>query len=432
MRPPQPSFPIERFRLDNGLRVVLSPDRSAPVVAVAVYYDVGFRSEPEGFTGFAHLFEHMMFQGSANVAKREHGDLVMGNGGVLNGSTSPDYTNYFEVMPSSGLEMALFLEADRMRSLNLTQENLDNQISVVKEEVRVNVLNRPYGGFPWIWMADLMFDSFPNAHNGYGSFVDLESATLEAAADFFDRYYPPSNAVLAVVGDFDSDEAGTLIRRHFDDIPERPAPARPSFAEPPPDGPRHLTRYDHHAPTPAAAVGYRIPDPIDRLPDVLALEVLSEMLTGTDAAPLRKRLVRDEGAATAVTAWMGVFGGSVGPFERDPSRMQFVAYYPEAASLTSILAALEEEVARVATEPDSAALERVLNEMTGAYLRRVDSFMSRALTIAPLELHRGNAEQVNELPGLLAGIGPVEIVAAAGRLDPQGRAVLEVRPGERA
>ena len=161
---------------------MLAPDRSAPVVGVAVLYDVGIRSEPEGRTGFAHLFEHLMFQGSANLEKLEHFRYVQSSGGMFNGSTHFDYTNYFEALPSNALERGLFLEADRMRSPRITEENLANQIAVVKEEIRVNVLNRPYGGFPWLDLPPRLFDTFANSHNGYGGFVDLESATVDDAA----------------------------------------------------------------------------------------------------------------------------------------------------------------------------------------------------------------------------------------------------------
>ena len=171
-RTPSPSYPVERFTLPNGLRVVLAPDRSAPVVAVSVFYDVGMRSEPEGRTGFAHLFEHLMFQGSANVGKGARPPGA-GAGGTFNGSTHQDYTNYYEALPAEGLERALFLEADRMAAPAITEENLRNQIDVVKEEIRVNVLNRPYGGFPWLQLPPVAFDTFANAHDGYGSFVDL-------------------------------------------------------------------------------------------------------------------------------------------------------------------------------------------------------------------------------------------------------------------
>src|SRR4051794_7372945 len=184
----RPVFTLERLRLDNGLRVVLAPDRNAAAVAVAVYYDVGFRSEPEGRTGFAHLFEHLMFQGSANLEKLEHFRIVQSSGGIFNGSTHLDYTNYFEVLPAHALERALFLEADRMRSPRINEDNLKNQIDVVKEEIRVNVLNRPYGGFPWLQLPPVLYDTFPNAHNGYGGFEDLTNATVEDATGFFDTF----------------------------------------------------------------------------------------------------------------------------------------------------------------------------------------------------------------------------------------------------
>ena len=228
---PRATVDIERFSLDNGLRVVVSPDKTSPVVAVAVYYDVGMRSEPEGRTGFAHLFEHMMFQGSASLGKTEHFTYVQGSGGTLNGSTHLDYTNYYEVLPSNATELALFLEADRMRSIALTQENLDNQVAVVQNEIRVNVQNRPYGGFPWLSMPPILYDSFANSHDGYGSFVDLESATLDDARSFFDRYYAPGNAVLTVVGDVTTQQVQEWVEKHFGDIPARKTPKRRSFAE---------------------------------------------------------------------------------------------------------------------------------------------------------------------------------------------------------
>ena len=281
------SFELIRHTLGNGLRVVLAPDSSAPVVGVAVLYDVGIRSEPKGRTGFAHLFEHLMFQGSANLEKLEHFRYVQASGGVFNGSTHVDYTNYFEVLPSNALERGLFLEADRMRSPRITEENLANQIAVVKEEIRVNVLNRPYGGFPWLELPPVLFDTFANSHNGYGGFVDLESATVQDAADFFNRYYAPANAVLAVGGDFDVDEALAMIEKHFADIPSRPAPMRPDFGEPPLTAERRGQAIDQHAPIPAVAIGYRIPDPVANFKQLLANLLLAEALTDGDASRLQ-------------------------------------------------------------------------------------------------------------------------------------------------
>jgi predicted Zn-dependent peptidase len=251
---PAPSFELVQHTLDNGLRVVLAPDRSAPVVGIAVLYDVGMRSEPEGRTGFAHLFEHLMFQGSANLEKLEHFRYVQSSGGTFNGSTHLDYTNYFEALPSNALERGLFLEADRMLSPRITEENLANQLDVVKNEIRVNVLNRPYGGFPWIYLPAVLFDSFANSHNGYGGFEDLESATVADAKDFFNRYYAPANAVLAVAGDLAVDETLELIEHHFGPITKRRKPRRPNFGEPPLDGERRERHDDPHAPR-------RIPKP---------------------------------------------------------------------------------------------------------------------------------------------------------------------------
>ena len=203
-------IPVEHTTLANGLRVVISPDRSAPIVTVGVYYQIGFRLEPRGRSGFAHLFEHMMFQGSENAGKMEHIRLINSSGGMLNGTTNYDITNYFESVPSNALERVLWLEADRMRALKVDDENLRNQRDVVKEEVRVNVLNQPYGGFPWLDLPPVAFRNWPNAHNFYGDFADLDAATLADVQTFFHTYYSPNNAVLLMVGDLDPAEGFAL------------------------------------------------------------------------------------------------------------------------------------------------------------------------------------------------------------------------------
>ncbi len=419
-------FPIRRARLANGLRVLLSPDPSAPTVAVAVYYDVGFRSEPEGRTGFAHLFEHMMFQGSEHVPKMQHAALVQGNGGSMNGSTTPDYTNYYQSLPTTALELGLFLEADRMRSIQLTEENLANQIEVVKEEVRLNVLNRPYGGFPWIHLAEVMFDTFANSHNGYGSFVDLESATLADATDFYRRYYAPGNAVLCVVGDFEPATARRLVKRHFGPIPAGDVPDRPSFAEPPPAAERRARHLDGHAPTPAVAIGYRVPSPQDGVDVMVALEVLAELAAGSEASPLTRRLVRDTGVATAVAGWLGTFPGAGLPFERDPTRFQFLVHFAEPAALGPIVAAAGEELAALAAGPSAAEVRAAANVVLADYLQRVDGFLSRALTLAPFELLYGRAELANELPEMIAAVDAEAVSRAARALLASPPAILEL------
>ncbi len=395
---PAPSFDLTHATLDNGLRVVLAPDRSAPVVGVAVLYDVGIRSEPEGRTGFAHLFEHLMFQGSAHLEKLAHFRYVQSSGGVFNGSTHFDYTNYFEVLPSNALERGLFLEADRMLSPRITEENLANQISVVKEEIRVNVLNRPYGGFPWLELPPVLFDTFANAHNGYGDFVDLESATVEDAADFFDRYYAPANAVLAVAGDLDVEETMRFVEQHFGAVPARPRPERPDFGEPPLTEQRRATTDDAHAPVPAVAVGYRVADPVGAVDEHLANALLTEVLSAGDASRLNRRLVQRDRLVTDVSAYLGEFGD---PFdERDPTALTISAHYPDAGALDRILAAVDEELDRLAADGlEPGELDRVRTRTVSGMLRDVDSVMNRTLEIAKFELLYGDAATLDGTAG---------------------------------
>jgi len=425
---PSPSFDLHHVTLSNGLRVVLAPDRSAPVVGIAVLYDVGIRSEPEGRTGFAHLFEHLMFQGSANLEKLEHFRYVQSSGGMFNGSTHFDYTNYFEALPSNALERGLFLEADRMLSPRITEENLANQIAVVKEEIRVNVLNRPYGGFPWLELPPVLFDTFPNAHNGYGGFVDLESATVEDATDFFHRYYAPANAVLAVAGDLDVDETVELIEKHFGGIPKRRRPVRPDFGEPPLTSERRAVTTDAHAPIPAVAIGYRVPDPVAQLDEHLAGVLLSEILTEGDASRLQRRLVHRDRLVTDVSAYLGEFGD---PFdERDPTAFTITAHYPNPESLERILAAVDEELARVAADGlEPGELDRVRTRAVSVLFREMDAVLSRALEFAKFELIFGRAELISELPDRLTAVTGADVQEAATALSPERRAVVELIAG---
>jgi zinc protease len=422
------SFELIRHTLGNGLRVVLAPDNSSPVVGVAVLYDVGMRSEPKGRTGFAHLFEHLMFQGSANLDKLEHFRYVQASGGVFNGSTHVDYTNYFEVLPSNALERGLFLEADRMLSPRITEENLANQIAVVKEEIRVNVLNRPYGGFPWLELPPVLFDTFANSHNGYGDFVDLESATVQDAADFFARYYAPANAVLSVGGDIDVDTTIAMIEKHFGAIESRPAPLRPDFGEPPLSAERRGQAIDAHAPIPAVAIGYRIGDPIANFRDHLANLLLAEVLTDGDASRLNRSLIQRAHLVTDISAYIGEFGD---PFdERDPSAFTITAHYSDPAKLDEILAAVDAELATIADEgPEPGELDRVRTRLVSTLLREIDAVLARTLSIARFELIFGRAELINELPAALAEVTDADIAVAARRLRPDQRAVVELIAG---
>jgi len=420
--------PVERATLGNGLRVVLAPDRTAPSVAVLVRYDVGFRSEPEGRTGFAHLFEHLMFEGSTSLEKLRHAHLVQSNGGTFNGHTTPDATVYFEQLPAGALELGLFLEADRMRAVRLDAETMANQIAVVKEEIRVNVLNPPYGGFPWIQLPKVLYRSFNNAHDGYGSFVDLESATIADAASFFSRYYAPGNAVLVVAGDFETDAAMSLVERHFGDIPKGRVPRRPSFAEPRPETERRAQVHDEAAPLPAVAVGYRIPDPVKSLDEYLAALLAIDVLVDGDSSRLNRRLVQTDGLATHVGGYAGTFGDVFG--QRDPVIAQILAYFT--GGLEPLLAALDEEVDAVATKVAGDELEQVVVANVAAHLRRCDDLVSRAELLSAIEQVHGGTDLVGELPERLATLAPEEVSAACGRwFATDHRAVLEIVAGAR-
>src|SRR5437870_4797805 len=252
--------PIVYYRLGNGLKVIVSEAHAAPTVTVAVYYGIGFRVEPKGQTGFAHLFEHMMFQGSAHVKKFEHAKLVEQNGGVLNGSTRLDFTNYFETLPSNAVETALWLEADRMRSLEVTEENLKNQQNVVSEEVRVNVLNQPYAPFEWLDIWQNANQNWFNAHNFYGDLHDTAAAKLDEVRQFFKTYYEPNNAALAIAGDVNPDAVRAMVEKYFGDIPLQSVPERPDVSEPRQTKEIRLKQTDKLASVPALALGYHLPD----------------------------------------------------------------------------------------------------------------------------------------------------------------------------
>src|SRR4051812_48758885 len=252
-------IPVEYYKLPNGLKVVLSRDTTTPTACVTVYYNIGFRNEPKTRTGFAHLFEHMMFQGSGNLGKMEFIKLVQSNGGLLNGSTRFDFTNYFQVVPSHVVETVLWAEADRMRGLQIDSLNLKNQRDVVKNEVRVNVLNQPYGSFPWIDLPMAANQNWYNAHNFYGDLAHLDAATLEDVNSFFKTYYAPNNAVLVVTGDFDPAQTWTWVDKYFANIPAVPQPPRPNLTEPRQTLERRTGRTDSLATRPALGVAYHLP-----------------------------------------------------------------------------------------------------------------------------------------------------------------------------
>ena len=425
---PKGAHPVERTVLDNGLKVLAVPDTTVPLVGVAVVYNVGFRSEPEGRTGFAHLFEHMMFQGSAHVGKMEHGRLIESAGGRMNGHTLPDLTAYYEALPASALELALFLEADRMASLSVSEENLRNQVDVVKEEIRVNVLNRPYGGFPWIPLPALAFSSYPNAHNGYGDFTHLEEATVGDSEDFYNTFYSPANAVLAVVGDCAAEEVFALAERYFGPVRRRRVPKRGPWPEPRPDTDRHRVIRDPLAPQPAFAVGYRTTDPVGDLDNYLVYEVLASLLAGGDSSRLRARLIYGDNNVTDVSCQLGTFGQDAF-FVRDPTLLQVIVFHPGTATTEALLGAIDEEIGRLAHDgPDRKEHARVVATSSADLWRSLDSLMDRAHIVASVETIHGRAELVEELAPRLGAVKVADVARAAADLLSQHRAVLELQP----
>ena len=300
------SVPVEYFTLPNGLKVVVSEDHTSPVVLVEVMYNIGFRSEPKGRTGFAHLFEHMMFQGSGQVKKMEHVAMMQQAGGVVNGSTRLDYTNYFQVLPANALELALWLEADRMKSLDVSAENLKNQQNVVSEEVRVNVLNQPHGSFEWLDIWQRANVNWNNAHNFYGDLADLEAATLDDVRSFFKTYYAPNNAALVVSGDVSVADVRRLAEKHFGSIPRQTLPAPADVAEPPQKEEKRFTREDKLARTPAVAIGWHLPARMTK--DFFALSVLDPLITGDESTRMYQKLVRDDRLAVSVIGAFNLLG----------------------------------------------------------------------------------------------------------------------------
>ena len=298
-RPGAVTVPVEYHKLENGLKVVLSRDASSPTAVVGVYFNIGFRIEPKDRTGFAHLFEHMMFQGSQHLGKNAFSGLVESNGGILNGSTRFDFTNYFEIVPSHTVETILWGEADRMRGLNITQENLTNQQGVVKNEVKVNVLNQPYGGFPWLDLPQVANTNWYNAHNFYGDLEHLDAATLADVQQFFKTYYAPNNAVLVVTGDIDTSQTLGWIRKYFADIPSSKLPPEPDIAEPRQEKEKRTNRDDPLANRPALALGYHHPD--RKTPEFFAMGLIDQLLVQGEDSRLHESLVQKRGLTGAVS-----------------------------------------------------------------------------------------------------------------------------------
>jgi predicted Zn-dependent peptidase len=431
---PAPGFsvPVEYHTLDNGLKVVLSRDPTAPTVVVAVYYNIGFRIEPRGRTGFAHLFEHMMFQGSANLGKMEFVRLVQRNGGVLNGSTRFDFTNYFEILPAHKLETALWAEADRMRGLAITQDNLTNQQAVVQNEVKVNVINRPYGGFPWLDMPQHANTNWHNAHNFYGDFEDLDAATLEDVQRFFDTYYSPNNAALVIVGDFDPSEALGMAEEYFGAIPAAELPETPDISEPRQEEERRASKTDPLANRPALAFAYHMPE--RNTPEYYAMGLIDQILLQGDDSRLHQKLVQQDGLTGSVGGGINMLGNMFnynGPMLITASLFHDADHTPE-----QIMAAVDAVVEDLRAWPvDRATLERALVKMRSSLYEGLGGFFGfgRADLLATFALFDDDPARINQLEAEFRKVTPELIQRTAHEyLRPTARTVLTVEPGAAA
>jgi len=426
------SVPVEYYTLDNGLRVVLSPDATAPIVTVAVYYNVGFRLEPRDRTGFAHLFEHMMFQGSENLGKMEFVKLVQENGGILNGSTRFDFTNYFEIVPSHKLETMLWAEADRMKGLAITQDNLTNQQGVVSNEVKVNVLNQPYGGFPWLDMPQLANENWFNAHNFYGELSDLEAATLEDVLDFFNTFYAPDNAALAVVGDFDPVEARQWIEQYFGSIPR--GPSRPEFdiSEPRQEEEKRSTKVDALASRPALAFAYHTPE--RNSPEYWAFGLIDQILLQGEDSWLHQRLVQEEGFTSGVSGSMNGLGNMYN--YAGPMLWTVSLFHDADVSADDILSIASEEIERIRTEPvDDETLARARTKLRSSLLNSMEGLFGfgRADLLASFALFDDDPSRINRIEAEFAAVTPELIQQTAQEyLRSTNRTILTVEPGAAA
>jgi len=358
--------------LDNGLRVIISEDHYAPVFGVAVSYKVGSRDERQGRTGFAHLFEHMMFKGSENVGPGEHFYLIFTKGGSMNGTTNNDRTLYFEIMPKNQLDLALFLEADRMRSLRVTKENLDNQRQAVKEERRLGVDNQPYGQ-AYEKMDELLYENFAYKHSVIGSMADLDAASVEDVQQFFKTYYAPNNAVLTLAGDLDTKETLAKVKKYFGTVPRQPAPKPVDLSEPKSEQERRAKIDDKLARVARLDIAYRIPEMNSA--DARALAVGGMVVGGGESSRLYQALVKDKEVAASVFA--GVNGRA------GPSKFQITAMVRPGKTPEEVEGLISEEISRLVAQPVSEKeLQKVRTNIRRGAVSGRESALNTAISLA--------------------------------------------------
>ena len=410
---------LKETRLAYGLRVITVEDHNAPVIAVNVTYNVGSRNEKPGRTGFAHLFEHMMFQGSENVGKSEHFILIQNNGGTMNGTTNEDRTNYFEALPSNQLELALYLESDRMRSLAVNQENLDNQRNVVQEERRIGLDNAPYGKSGEI-QQELMYDNFAYKHDTIGSMSDLNAASVEDVSAFFKMYYAPNNAVLTVVGDFKTPDALATVKKYFENIPRQPDPPAVDMTEPEQKAERRTSVDDVLARALRVAIAYKtVPG---NTADFYALQVLANVQGGGgggfgggfggggggNSSRLYQKLVRDREMVTTVNSNSQETRG-VGGFH-------VTATLRGGVKAEDVETAIYEEIARVQKEPIADwELQKAKNSARRNFINGLQSSLARANSIGQYAVYYNEPNLINTRLDKVAAVTKEDVQRVANK-----------------
>jgi predicted Zn-dependent peptidase len=416
---PAPRIKFSDTKLKNGLRVIISEDHSAPVFAIVVNYNVGSRDERKGRTGFAHLFEHMMFKGSANVGPGEHPYLMFMYGGNMNGTTNKDRTMYYEVLPSNQLDLALFLEADRMRSLDITQANLDNQRQAVQEERRLGVDNQPYGK-TFEALDELAYENFAYEHSVIGSMADLSAATVEDVATFFKTYYAPNNAVIGISGDVDTKATLAKVEKYFGGIPSQPAPPPVDISEPPQQEERRATLDDPLARLPRLDMAYKVPP--GSSPDTDALTVLSTILSAGRSSRFYESIVRQKQLATNVSSGIDE--------TRGPGLFSIFGLAVPGKALAELEAAIDEEIEKVKSGPIADwEMEKARTGARSGFINSLGSSLQRAILLSQYALFYNNPDLINTRSESIAKVSAADVQRVAKQyLVKTGRTVVHTVP----
>jgi len=414
-----PAITFSDTKLSNGLRVIISEDHTAPTVSVAVTYNVGSADEKARRTGFAHLFEHMMFKGSENVGPGEHPALIFQNGGTMNGTTNQDRTLYFETLPANQIELALFLEGDRMKSLDINKDNLNNQRAAVQEERRLRVDNQPYGQ-TFERTNEQAYDNPAYHHSVIGSMEDLNAASVDDVATFFKTYYAPNNAVLSIVGDVDAKKTMALVEKYFGTIPRHPDPKRPDLAEPAHAAERRSTIEDPLARLARLDIDWVIPPAMSS--DSAALDVLSDILSTGRSSRLNQSLVREKQLAT---------NASAGDQDtRGPGLFEVGATVAPGKTPEQLEAAIYEEIEKTKTGPIAPwEMEKAQNTMRRQQAQAITSSLQRAIQLGEYALFYNDPNLVNTRLDRILKVTAADVQRVAQKyLTKENRSVIITLP----